>query len=119
VPGRDQSGQVASLIVGRTEIGGRQPPLALAEHRLVTRSQIIDVTAGVPDIQVAEASQPAHGQPVMPRRRGDNLAAPGRPDSVDLAGDLQAGSQSLDVPFPRPRQRLVEIVDIEDQAPFR
>jgi hypothetical protein len=32
------------------------------------------------------------------------------------SGDLEAGDQALDVPLPRARQRLVEVVEVEDQV---
>ena len=35
------------------------------------------------------------------------------------AGDREACGQSLHVPLERPRQRLVEIVDAEDESPVR
>ncbi len=36
-------------------------------------------------------------------------------EPVLASGDLEAGDQSLEVPFEGPRQRLVEVVGIEDQ----
>ena len=35
------------------------------------------------------------------------------------AGDLEAGRQALEVPLEGPGQRLVEVVDVEDQVPLR
>ena len=34
------------------------------------------------------------------------------------AHDLETGGQAFDIPFPRTRQRLVEVVDVEDQLPL-
>ena len=34
-------------------------------------------------------------------------------------GDREARHQALDVPLPRPGQRLVEVVDVEHQPPIR
>src|SRR5580658_2876821 len=38
--------------------------------------------------------------------------------TVDTAGDVDADGEALDIPFPRSRQRLVEIVDVEDEISF-
>jgi hypothetical protein len=44
----------------------------------------------------------------------------GRPllalEAVFAAGDREAGTESLDVPLPGPGQRLVEVVEVEDEA---
>ena len=45
-----------------------------------------------------------------PRRRGVAVVA---------RRDLEARREALDVPLPRPRQRLVEVVDVEDEPPLR
>src|SRR5207302_8499133 len=34
-------------------------------------------------------------------------------------GDADARREALDIPFPRTGQRLVEVVDVEDQLPLR
>ena len=40
-------------------------------------------------------------------------------EAVVPAGDLQARREALDVPLPGPRQGLVEVVDVEDEATLR
>ena len=61
-----------------------------------------------------------------PSPRGTRARSPGRPSRrVALvepeisSGDGEARRQPLDVPFERPRQRLVEIVDAEHEAAIR
>ena len=43
----------------------------------------------------------------------------GRREAVAAGGDDDARGESLDVPFPRPGKRLVEVVRVEDERPFR
>ena len=43
--------------------------------------------------------------------------APSAVEAAVAPGDLEARRQALDVPLPRPRQGLVEVVDVEDQPP--
>jgi hypothetical protein len=82
------------------------------------RPQLGDVGARVPDVQVGHAGELAHGLPVAVDGGQDDLTAlPGR-EAVIPPGHLQAGREPLDIPLPRAGQRLVEVVDVEHQAPF-
>ncbi len=83
--------------------------LDLAHRRL-------DVEARVPDLEVAHRGEAAHRVAIGARRgqhRGDPLPAL---EAAFAAGDLEAGGEPLDVPLPRPRQGLVEVVEVEDEA---
>ena len=73
----------------------------------------------VPGIEHALLRELAHPFPVLAERSTPrSAAAAGR--QVDVtAGDLDAGRHPLDVPLPRPGQRLVEIVRPEHQPAVR
>ena len=66
---------------------------------------------------MALTCEAAHRQAVLAYALGDDPAAPlgGEPDVA--AGDLRAGGHPLDIPLPRARERLVEVVRAEDQPP--
>ena len=61
----------------------------------------------------------AHRRAVALGRRQHDLAAVLGREPVVPPGHGEAGRQPLDVPLERPGQRLVEVVDVEDQAPLR
>ena len=80
--------------------------------------QVRGVGVGVPDGQRVHAGELPHRPPVRPdRREHDPPALLGR-EAPRPAGDLEAGRQPLDVPLPRTGQRLVEVVDVEDEVPL-
>ncbi len=79
-----------------------QPPLYL-----------IGIRAGVEDLEVRLAAEHAHGDPVPGRRRPDHRQPIALDDAVLPGRYLQARGKALDVPFPRPGERLVEVIDVE------
>ena len=78
--------------------------------------QLVHVGAGVPDVQVGHGREAAHREPVAGDRRRDDVAALLGREPVVPRRHLQAGGQPLDIPLPRARQGLVEVVDVEHQA---
>ena len=79
--------------------------------------QLLDVDAGVPDVEEAHRRRRGHRRPV---RRGGG--ARGRAlllgaVAVVARRDDEARRQALDVPLERRGQRLVEVVEIEHQPP--
>ena len=70
----------------------------------------------VPDLEVSAARRSrAIASPIGTNRRGDGpFPLRGREPEV-AAGDLEARRETLDVPLDRPGQRLVEVVQPEDQ----
>ena len=42
-----------------------------------------------------------------------------RGEAAVAGGDDEARREAQDVPLPRPRERLVEVVDVEDEVAFR
>ena len=80
---------------------------------------VLDVQMGIPHFEVALACELDHGCAVR-GGCGENYLPPllgGEP--VVAPGNGQTGRQPLDVPFERAWVSLVEIVDVEDQSPFR
>ena len=89
--------------------------LALPEQAVEPGPELVDVHLGVPDVQVALAGQLPHDLPVARGRGEHDLPAVLVAEPVLPRGHLQAGRQPLHVPFPGRGQRLVEVVDVEDQ----
>ena len=78
--------------------------------------QGLDVEARIPDVEVSHLGELPHRLAVVAHgaehggtglRRGEVAVSP---------GDLKAGGEALDVPLPWPREGLVEVVDVHDQA---
>jgi hypothetical protein len=80
---------------------------------------VIDVQVRVPHVHEGLPRERAHGRPVALGRREHDLAAVLPAEPVVPAGHGQARRQPLDIPLERAGQRLVEVVDIEDQPPRR
>ena len=93
-------------------------PLDLGRVRLLLqlREPRLGVEARVPDFEVALRGEGAHRVPVGARGRLRHRPPPLAADAVFAGGDREAGGEPLDVPLPRPRQRLVEVVEVEDEA---
>ena len=80
---------------------------------------LLDVQVRIPDPQHGLSGEAAHRGAVPPRRRQGDLAAGLGGEPVVPARHGQARGQPLDVPLERAGQRLVEVVDVEDQVPLR
>ena len=78
----------------------------------------LDVEPGVPGAHVAEAGVAADPQAVGPDRGLGGRPRRGVVEPGVPAGDHDARRQPLDIPLPRPGQRFVEVVDVEDQVPL-
>ena len=75
--------------------------------------------ARVPDLEIAHRGEAGHRLPVR-AGRGQHGRFPFLPrEAVVAAHDREARRQALHVPLPRPRRRLVEVVDVEDEDPLR
>src|SRR5580693_9022873 len=72
----------------------------------------------VPDVQATHPGGPAHPAPVFPDPGHDHGAAVVRGEAAVTPHDLEARRQALHVPFPRSREGLVEIVDVEQHPPL-
>ena len=85
-------------------------PEALADAR--------DVEARVPDVDVPHLREARHRLAVLAHRRRHDRAAIGIVEAAIPARDREARGEPLHVPLERPRQRLVEVVDAEDEPPI-
>ena len=93
----------------------RRLRILLADLGTQLRHQLLDLEAGVPDLEVAHPGELRHPRAV--RGNGlehDALLLRDREAAV-ARGDQHADREALDVPLPRARQRLVEVVDVEDE----
>ena len=81
--------------------------------------QLVGVGARVEDVQVALVGEAAHRLPVPAHGGQHHLPALLGGEPVLAPGYLQARGEPFDVPLPRAGQGLVEVVDVEDQAPLR
>ena len=97
--------------------------VGLEPFRLELRPELaegrLDVQVRVPDRQQWLLREGAHRGAVAFGRRQDDLAAGLGGEPVVPSGHGKARGQPLDIPLERAGQGLVEVVDVEDQAPFR
>src|ERR1035437_8231130 len=96
----------------------RNPDL-LAQPPAKVINQFARGESVVPDLTVALVRKPAHPLGVLPHAGGHEPppATSWKPDVA--AGDLDAGRHPHTVPFPRAGQRLVEVVQAEDESAVR
>src|SRR5262249_61341785 len=89
--------------------------LAMLERRLKLRELRVAVESRVPNVGGASRCELAHRLAVAGGRRQRRLPSMPLAKAAVAAGDGEARRQPLDVPFERPGQRLVEVVDVEDK----
>ena len=122
-PAVDQMGQLGHFLHA---VAGPRLGHSLVHHlalprlhlRVELRPQIVQVRMRIPDVQVGHPGESTHRLPVAGDGGRDDLAAVLAAEPVAAPSHFQAGGQPLDVPFPRAGRRLVEVVDVEDQAPL-
>ena len=83
------------------------------------RQDQVGVEARVPDVDGAKLGHLEHVSRYERTQASDDRASRRGVEAAVAGGDLEARGEALDVPLPRPRQRLVEVVDVEDEAPLR
>jgi hypothetical protein len=116
-PGKSVEGEQAVLgtrlrhSLGHPVAGRLLQPLGDGLHH-------VDVDPGVPHVDGAHRGEATHPFAVGADGRGDDGPAVPGGESVLPPGDDQAHGQPLEVPLPRPGQRLVEIVDVEHEIAF-
>ncbi len=93
--------------------------LLRARLRFELRKQAFPIQARVPDVEVVHLREAAHPSAVLLRRRPHSLPALLLGEPALATRDRDARRQALDVPLPRARERLVEVVDVEHQIPLR
>ena len=79
----------------------------------------VHVDARVPDVQCTHVGILRDPLAIRTRASQRGIALVGGGESVRPRSEREARREPLDIPLPRARQRLVEIVDVEDLAPFR
>ena len=110
----------AQPVLARAPSPCRASPGAPSACRRAARMparDVVDAHARVPDVEVAHRRRSSRiafavragggaSTPRAARRRSKPAVAP---------GDREARAEPLDVPLPRPGQRLVEVVEVEDE----
>ena len=94
-------------------------PLLVLEGCLQRRRQLLHIDPQVPDIHRRHLCQLEDGGPIEGSGRLHDLARVAVAEPVVLHGDDGRGAHPLHVPLEGTRQRLVKIVDVEDQPPIR
>jgi hypothetical protein len=93
------------------------------ELPIVRELQLVDhlrrVQARVPDVEVTEIREAAHCLAICPDAGEHDVLALGAVEAAVAAGDLEARCESLYVPLERAGERLVEVVQVEDEVAFR
>ena len=94
----------------------------LTALRLELRSELLQrllgVQVGVPDVEIRHPGEARHRRAVSADRvEHDALLVLGA-KGVVARRDQHARGQPLDIPLPRSRERLVEVVDVEHQPPL-
>src|SRR5262249_31580578 len=79
----------------------------------------LQVQSSVPDIQSTHLGEFDHPLPIASNTAQSSLAGFGLAETVAAAGNQKACCQPLDIPFPRCRERFVEIVNVEDHPSLR
>ncbi len=90
-----------------------------AHLRRQLREDVVDVDARVPEVERWHRGERGHRLAVRPADGEVDRAPPALGEAAVAAGDREAGDEPLEVPFERPRQRLVEVVRVEHEAPVR
>ena len=76
-----------------------------------------DVEARVPDVDVPHLGEARHRFAVLAHRRRHGCAAGRVVEAAIPAGNGETGGEPFHVPLERSRQRLVEVVETEDEPP--
>ena len=105
------------LSLVRAFVGGLCHGVRLVLRLLLAQSPLdrLDVEPGVPDVEVARLGQLPHPLAVGADRVQNGFRAFGVGEVAVAAGDLEARREPLHVPLERSGQRLVEVVEVEDE----
>ena len=111
-------GRRLQAVLRRRLVGGATEVLHLLGVRVRAEplGDVVDVEAGVPDVQRAHPGERPHRLPVGGGRGHHDRAPLLGAEALLSAGDGEAGDEPLDVPLERSREGLVEVVDAEHQA---
>jgi hypothetical protein len=83
------------------------------------REDLFDVDARIPHIEDRHLAELRHALAIRSRAGQRGVSGVGFTEAVVTTGKDEARGQALDVPLPRSGERLIEIVDVEDDPPFR
>ena len=85
--------------------------------RVEQPAYLVDIDPGIPDLEEPHCRVLRHLGAVAARCLSRGGARVVVAEAIVPRGDGDAGRKSLDVPVERRRERLVEVVDVEDQVP--
>jgi hypothetical protein len=81
--------------------------------------QFFRLKAGIPHRQGPHLAELGHVFAIGADASQNRFASVAFTESVAAAGEDEAGGQAFDIPFPRSGERFVQVVDVEDDSPFR
>ncbi len=116
-----QGGHRAEVVAAHGLGDGLVEPLSRLGVEVVGEqpAQLGEGDPGVPDREVPLGGETVHRLLVAASSRHGDLAALSHRQPVGPPGHDEARREALDVPLPRPRAGLVEVVDVEEQVAFR
>ncbi len=113
------SGNSCSSTLRCRALSTRFWPRLRASSSVDRREGLLDVDARIPDVEHAHLAVLRHVLSVRPHASERRVASVVFAEAIVAAGEHEARGETLHVPLPRTRQRLVEVVDVEDDAPLR
>ena len=103
-----------------TKLGDTQrSPQVLGLFLAGDGEDVAQLDSVVPDVERPEHGQLRHAHPIRPDRVLHDVAIRPPRDPEIATRQRDARREALDVPLPRCRKRLVEVVDVEEQVPLR
>ncbi len=116
------AGELGEIVIGDVPRKCLSNPLAselamgFVDHLI---QDVVQFDVGIPDVERRHRSERRHPLPVAADALDGRVATLGGGKAVVTAGNDEARGQPFDVPLPRARERLVEIVDVEHDPAFR
>jgi hypothetical protein len=109
----------AVLVARLADLALELAAAALVEALGPAGQLLVDLGARVEHVDRPHAGEAVHRLLVADDRRPGRVRALRGTEVLVAPGDLGADREPLDVPLPRARQRLVEVVDVEDHPAVR
>ena len=82
------------------------------------RDQVFNIDARIPHVQDPHVAVFRHAFAIGPHAAQHGIAGFVFAEAVVTAGQHETGGQAFHIPFPGRREGLVQVVDVEDHAPF-
>ena len=86
-------------------------------ERVEQPGHLVDIDPGIPDLEESHRSIVSHLSAIAADSQSRRVTGVAVGEAIVPRGDGEACRQALDVPVERRRERLIEVVDVEDQPP--